>query len=165
MILSTSFLGALGILAIVTTIGLPVFFISRFVFSRVGVQSKRRRNIFSLITAVVSLPLIYFAFVAILIISIFDNTYKPSPFYQEDWHEYPDTRYQMAEDIIERELLMGKSKAEVRAILGKDGRSFEKDHLNYYMGVPPGFIPDPESLNIYFKNGKVVTVTTSAWKP
>jgi hypothetical protein len=74
------------------------------------------------------------------------------------WHTDKEKRYELSEDIIKSELLIGKSKAEVKQLLGDDYDGTEDD-WHYYLGFVPsiGGI-DPDVLDIYFEGGKVVRV-------
>jgi hypothetical protein len=57
-------------------------------------------------------------------------------------------------------MLIGKSKAEVRRLLGGNGNNSgnsESDDWYYTLGFKPSAI-DPSSLDVVFKNGKVTAV-------
>ena len=56
-------------------------------------------------------------------------------------------------------MLIGKTKSEVRGLLGEEGNSMESDRWEYYLGFVPGIANiDPDYLEIEFKNGRVVSV-------
>ncbi|MFB9865502.1 hypothetical protein [Rufibacter immobilis] len=70
-----------------------------------------------------------------------------------------EKRYELSADIIDSKMLLGKTKPEVRQLLGDEGNTDLSDHWNYYLGFRPGFANiDPDVLDIEFKDGKVVKV-------
>ena len=65
----------------------------------------------------------------------------------------------MSEDIIESKLLIGKTKQEIVELLGDDYYSYNENHIAYDLGFVPGLLNiDPDVLDIYFENGKVIKV-------
>ncbi|MDG5490393.1 hypothetical protein [Psychroserpens sp. SPM9] len=85
-------------------------------------------------------------------------------FHQENWHSNPAKRYQMADDIIDNELLIGKTKNEVIALLGTPEifNDDSKNYIIYKMGKAPSFkdyIGD--RLVVVFEEGKVAKVIHS----
>lgn len=57
------------------------------------------------------------------------------------WHVNPSGRYQMADDIIDSDLLITKSKEDIIDLLGSpyDTNLFGKDNFIYKLGKPPSF--------------------------
>jgi hypothetical protein len=90
----------------------------------------------------------------------FSMSYHPThDFDKEKWFADKETRYELSEDIIESEMLIGKTKSEVRQILGDENNTDQSDHWSYYLGFRPGFANiDPDVLDIEFKDGKVIRV-------
>lgn len=83
-------------------------------------------------------------------------------FDKERWRSEPATRYKMVDDVIESQLLMGKTKDEVIVLLGKPNSSstIEKDLFLYRLGQQPSFFEAKrEQLLIVFENQKVIKVT------
>ena len=83
-------------------------------------------------------------------------------FDQEQWRSTPQQRYKMADDLIESQLLIGKTKAEVISILGYSGFHVETNEniLTYSLGKQPSFFAtEKEYLLIVFTNGRVSEVT------
>ena len=63
----------------------------------------------------------------------------------------------MSKNIIKSEILIGKTKEEVIELLGNGYQDYGENHIGYYLGfVPRMFNIDPDILDIYFENGKVV---------
>ena len=78
------------------------------------------------------------------------------------WRSQPTRRYKLADDIIENQLLIGKTKVEVVALLGEPNSivNLNKESFLYKLGVPPSFFePKMELLLIVFEKQKVIDVT------
>ncbi|WP_299520922.1 hypothetical protein [Winogradskyella sp.] len=101
-------------------------------------------------------------FLAVFVISfslleLFEERFK-----EERWTTNPAQRYKMVDDLIESQLLMYKSKLEVRKILGEPSSSSnaEKDIFIYSIGDLPNFFNSrKEHLLIIFVNQSVDEVT------
>ncbi|SIR31989.1 hypothetical protein [Pontibacter lucknowensis] len=87
--------------------------------------------------------------------------YPKTSFDQAKWWEKPDKRYKMTEDLIARELLIGKNRSDVEKWLGTTGRENQRnERWKYYTGRLPGpFSLLPHVIDIEFKEGTVVRVT------
>jgi hypothetical protein len=87
-------------------------------------------------------------------------SYHPTnDFDKQKWFANKETRYELSNNIIESKMLIGKTKSEVRQLLGDEGNNNESNHWNYYLGFRPGFANiDPDVLDIEFKEGKVFNV-------
>ena len=100
--------------------------------------------------------LIFFsAFVlATTLIYFFDQRFT-----EERWKESPMRRYQIFEDIINRELFINDTKREVIQQLGypKESNYNEIDQFNYYVGIRATYNNgDVKQLTIIFKNNRVI---------
>src|SRR5690606_3075736 len=95
-------------------------------------------------------------------------TYYPSKeFTSEEWQaagwkvEYgdniPPTRFLYSNDLVDRGLLIGKTKEEVIELLG-EADSERGDTFSYDLGFVPGHGIDPDFLHVYFEKGVVVKV-------
>jgi len=83
-------------------------------------------------------------------------------FDDNEWKANPAQRYKMADDLIESQVLLRKSKSEVRTLLGEPTSSsnVEKDIFIYDIGDPPSFFDSrKEHLLIIFVNQSVDEVT------
>ena len=91
----------------------------------------------------------------------FTISYYPSNnFDKTKWDTNKAERYKMSEDIIESEILIGKTKTEIIQLLGNDFYSYNKNHIAYELGFVPGlFNIDIDVLDIYFENEKVIKVS------
>lgn len=102
-----------------------------------------------------------FFLVAIIIAFILINNLE-KPFDAQKWLAEPLQRYEMVDDIIESQILIGKPKNEVFEILGQpDSQSnSSKDAFIYNIGNPPSFFSSQkEYLLIVFENQQVAEVT------
>jgi len=80
----------------------------------------------------------------------------------DNWQAKPTHRYEMVDDLIESQILIGKSKASVVELLGLPSSriSYDKDAFIYEIGDQPGFIKTKsEHLLIVFIEDKVKDVT------
>ena len=66
----------------------------------------------------------------------------------------------MSKNIINSEMLIGKTKEEVIELLGNKYSDHGENHIEYYLGFVPRMLNiDPDYLDIYFENGKVIKVS------
>jgi hypothetical protein len=140
---------------IVLLLAIPFFFAWRWLFRKI-LRSESVVAITAVLATVASAPIAYIVGVGIFFSLLL---YHPNDeFDKERWHTDKEKRYELSEDIIKSELLIGKSKAEVKQLLGDDYDGTEDD-WHYYLGFVPsiGGI-DPDVLDIYFEGGKVVRV-------
>ena len=143
---------------IILIIAIPIYFLSKFILNKLKIGDDYNRKYFAVIPAAIISPLIY----ALLIISwIFCIEYYPKKhFDKQKWDTHIEERYTMSKNIIESEILIGKTKEEVIDLLGNDYTNYGKEHIGYYLGtVPRLFNIDPDFLDIYFENGKVIKVS------
>ncbi|SHM49282.1 hypothetical protein [Mucilaginibacter sp. OK098] len=141
---------------ILIVLAVPVFFIWRRIWKkRIATTSSRRITIWVL--TMITTPLLY---VGIVIITMLVMEYYPKrDFDRNEWLNNKDDRYEYSGDIIDSKMLIGKSKSEVIKILGDDGNEYNNNDWYYPLGFRPelGNI-DPDSLEIDFKNDKVINV-------
>ena len=109
----------------------------------------------TLISTLILTPLTY---IGIILISFFAVSYHPKEeFSREKWFAEEETRYELTDDLIDRELLIGKTKKEVVELLGNTDTTTQQ--MRYYIGFEPGFISlDPSMLCINFEDGRVVDI-------
>jgi hypothetical protein len=102
-----------------------------------------------------------FFLVAVLIAFILLKNLE-KPFNAQKWQTEPLQRYEMVNDLIESQILKGKSKTIVVQTLGNpDSQSTtEQEAFIYDIGDPPSFFSSQkEYLLIVFKNQQVERVT------
>jgi amino acid transporter len=137
-------------------LSIPTYFIWRWIFKKF-IKEVEKRKVATWTATIIATPLIY---IGLIVLWLFSMSYYPShDFNKQKWFADKEMRYELSEDIIESEMLIGKTKSEVRKLLGDDGNSEESDHWSYYLGFRPGFANiDPDVLDIDFKEGKVIRV-------
>ncbi len=142
---------------ILIILGIPTFFFWRWLFKKyIRVDSTRKISIW--IATIILTPLIY---VGIVMFIIFCISYYPSHgFDRQKWLTDKEKRYELSEDLIKSKILIGKSKAEVRQLLGDETDNQDKfDIWDFGLGYRPElFNIDPDYLQIEFKNNKVLNV-------
>lgn len=83
-------------------------------------------------------------------------------FNEDQWAINPSQRYKMVDDLIESQILIKRSKAEVKDILGEPSSqsNHDKDIFVYNIGKQPSFFENRrEHLLIIFEQQKVDEVT------
>ena len=140
-------------------LGIPVYFLWRWVFKKANKLDKLTTptKIATWIATVISTPVLYVAIV-LLFFSV-SEYYPNNNFDKKAWLTNKDERYEYSSNLIDSKILINKTKAEVRQLLGDDGNLDSSDDWYYDLGYRPeiGNI-DPDSLEIEFKNGKVINV-------
>jgi hypothetical protein len=124
---------------------------------RLNIGNIKNRKYIAIIPTLILSPIIYFGLVMIWIFSI--SYYPTDDFNQNEWNTNVEERYKMSEDIIESEMLIGKTRDEVIQILGNNFSSNDENRISYELGYVPGlFNIDPDYLDIKLENGIVVSV-------
>ncbi|WP_321426364.1 hypothetical protein [uncultured Bacteroides sp.] len=135
---------------------LPTFIFWRWLLKKL-IKVDRTRKIVSWVATLIATPLIY---IGIIMLLFFSMSYYPThDFDKEKWFTDKEKRYEMSDDIIESNMLIGKTKAEIQQILGDGDNSAQSDDWYYYLGYRPGFASiDPDVLYIEFRNCKVIRI-------
>ena len=82
-------------------------------------------------------------------------------FSEDLWRSQPSVRYKLADDIIDRELFIGKTKEDIIELLGPPSHYnvTESTYFSYYLGNEPSFFRSGRSdLILTFKNNRVIKV-------
>jgi uncharacterized membrane protein len=143
---------------IILIIAIAIYFLSKFILKKLKLGNDKNRKYIAVISAVIFSPIIY----TLLIVSwIFVAEYYPKEkFDKQKWETKIEERYTMSKNIIKSEILIGKTKEEVIELLGNEYSDYGENHIGYYLGfVPRMFNIDPDILDIYFENGKVIKVS------
>jgi len=127
------------------------------------------RKWLNIILALLITPLMYF-YIWYPISTIFLPYHHHKQFNSNEWDEKPGLRYEMIDNMIETNYLIGKSKEDIVKLLGKvqwlswneSVKDFNPDVWNYGLGLIPGAFNDiKEDVEITFKNNKVTLVKLS----
>ncbi len=136
-------------------IGFITFFFWRWLFKKL-IKNTRNRKMAIWASTIIGTPIIYTSIILLFIAALF--YYPEYKFDPEKWKNSPEKRYELTDDLINRKLLIGKSKNEVAKLLGIP-LDFKSNVWVYVLGfVPALFNIDPDILEISFKNGRVIGV-------
>ncbi|WP_299150001.1 hypothetical protein [uncultured Dokdonia sp.] len=143
---------------IILILSIPIYFCCKWVLKKWNIGDENNRKFLAIVPTVILSPILY---LGVVFLFIFWISYYPSNnFDQQLWKSMPEERYKMSEDLVEGKELIGKTKQEVIELLGSEYSSYSKNHMAYYIGFVPGlFNIDPDVLNIYFEDSKVVKVS------
>ena len=138
-------------------LGVPTYFFWRWLLKKF-IPVDKTRKIATWTMTIFSTPLIYAIIVLLWIMSV---SYYPShDFDKQKWHNDIEKRYELSEDLIESKILIGKTKDEIKKLLGEDFQEWGADSWSYYLGYRPQlFSIDPDYLDIDFKDGRVIKVS------
>jgi hypothetical protein len=121
------------------------------------IKDNARRSIATWIVSIISTPVLYFGLVSFLFFLI---TYYPHrEFTKERWIDFPEKRYELTDDIISKNIFIGKTKREIINLLADSTIDMKSNYWYYEVGYRPElFNIDPSTLEIDFKEDKVVSV-------
>ena len=133
-----------------------------FLFRR-ALRRFKRRDIGSAVCAVIVSPVIYT--LIILAVLFYINSASDRVFDRDWWLNNSNKRYEMAGDIINSGMLLGKTKQEVISLLGSDyvdSGNTDVSSIGYDLGFSSEAMNLPDKmLNIEFDGDKVINV--SVW--
>lgn len=137
-------------------VSIPAVIIWNWFFKKL-IRSDKPRKLTSWLATFAMMPVSYKVIIVpwYLGLSFFPSRH----FNKEKWHSAAEKRYEMSEDIIDRDILIGKTKADIQLLLGKAENLSENSEWEYILGSRPGFfVIYPDLLRITFKDGKAVKV-------
>ena len=142
---------------ILLLISIPTYFFWRWVF-RKRIVDKTKRNITSLVSTIILTPVIYLGLIGILIYLI--SREPSSDFDKSKWLADREGRFAMGDDIVKKNILIGKDTNQVKQLLGQPTW---QDSLNtswtYDMGMGGGGLGFLfHNLSVQFDKAKVVKV-------
>lgn len=142
---------------ILIVLAIPTFFIWRWMLKKY-IKVDRTRKIATWTATIIATPLIY---VGLILLWIFSISYYPNrDFDKQKWLKDEDKRYELSKDIIASKMFIGKTKLQVRQILGDEGDNKDSFKVwTFRLGVRPAlFNIDNSYLQIEFDSNKVVNV-------
>lgn len=141
---------------IVFILAVLVYLLSKWILKKFRLGNDKNRNFLAILSAIIISPVLY---IGVIIIWFFSISYYPNiDFNKHEWESNIEERYKMSKDIIQSELLIGKTKDEVVELLGNDYYKYDDNRIAYHLGFVPGFSIDPDVLDIFFENGIVIKV-------
>ena len=145
-----------------------IFFIAIFVLVYLFVKTIDKRKWLNLLVSLVLTPIVYF-YVFYPILNIFSSYHHEKYFNAESWKEKPTLRYEMTDNILKTDTLIGRSKSEIQQLLGtyewlswNDSiKNHDENLWNYALGLKPGAMNSKkECITLVFKNDKVTQIET-----
>ncbi|WP_460218650.1 hypothetical protein [Psychroserpens sp. MEBiC05023] len=150
----------------IITIPLIILLCITFVLVFLFVKTIDRRKWLTVLVSLALTPLVYF-YAVYPMINIFSNYHHQKYFSSQLWNDKPALRYEMADDMMASNLLIGMSKADVKTQLGNyewlswndENKSHDSNKWNYALGIEPGaFNTEKECIELIFKDDKVIEV-------
>ena len=143
-----------------------VFLVIVFIVVWLFVNTIDKRKWLTILVSLVLTPIVYF-YMFYPMINIFSSYHHEKHFDAEAWEVKPQLRYEMGNQIINDSLLIGKSKNDIKALLGNAEwfswdetlKVISKEKWNYNLGYKPGAFNDmQECLELQFTNNTVESV-------
>jgi len=143
---------------IILVIAILIYIVSMWLLKRFNSGNSQNRKYIAIIPAVILSPIVYIGLIIIWI--CYASYYPQETFSKEKWNANVEKRYSMSRNIIKSDMLIGKTKEEIVTLLGDDYHEYSKDHIGYYLGFVPKIMGiDPDILDIYFEENKVIKVS------
>ncbi|OUR99068.1 hypothetical protein A9Q86_13475 [Flavobacteriales bacterium 33_180_T64] len=139
-----------------------ILFVLVFLF----VKTIDRRKWLTFLVSLIITPLMYF-YALYPMINIFSNYHHQKYFSSELWIEKPALRYELSDNMITSEILIGKTKNDTKSLLGtyewltwnEATKAHDTNKWNYSLGIEPGALNmQKECVEIIFKKDKIVEV-------
>lgn len=152
----------------IITPALVVLMSITFVLVFLFIRTIDNRKWLTFLVSVALTPFVYF-YAAYPMINIFSDYHHQKYFNSEAWNEKPALRYELSDDMIASEVLIGKTKAEIESLLGTHEwltwndslKAHDSNRWNYALGIEPGaFNIKKECLEIYFEDDHVLDLRT-----
>ncbi|MBG7611544.1 hypothetical protein IU405_04695 [Polaribacter sp. BAL334] len=141
-----------------------VMLLITFVLVWLFVRTIDERKWLNILVSVVLTPVVYF-YIFYPLLNIFSSYHHEKHFDAAAWKSKPALRYEMSNEIVGNDLFKGKTKSEVKALLGTSEwygwddsiKANSPDKWNYNLGFKPGAMNlQQECLELIFKNDVVV---------
>lgn len=142
---------------------LIVFLLVVFVLLFLFLNTVDKRKWLSALISLVLTPFVYF-FMFYPFLNIISSYHHQKYFDSEAWAEKPALRYEMIDQTIESDTLIGASKEKITTLLGKEKwfswddakKAHDTNKWNYGLGIEPGaFTDEKECVEITFIKDKV----------
>ena len=135
-------------------IAIPTFLILRWILKK-KIKNQNTRKLSTWIGTIILTPLIYI----LGIITMFTIMgYEPDrDFEKERWFAHPELRYEMRDDLVESEILTGKTKDQIIEFIGKTDKGQDMNKWDYNLGMSGnGFGWQFNNLILTFENEQVI---------
>ena len=143
---------------IILILAIPTYIFCKWIIGKLKIGNAQNRKFIAIIPTAILSPIVYVGIIMIWIFSV--SYYSSSEFDQNKWNTNVEERYKFSRDIIESEILIGKTRSEAIQILGPDFSTNNESRITYILGNVPGlFNIDPDYLEIQIENEIVVLVS------
>lgn len=145
---------------------LVVFMCIVFILVFLFINTIDKRKWLSILVSIALTPVVYF-YMFYPMLNIFSNYHHQKHFNSESWIENPSLRYEMEDAMLNTQMLIGKSKAEVLVLLGTQEwlnwsdtlKNHDTNKWNYALGTEPGAFNTMKScIEITFEADKVSAI-------
>ncbi|MEM9681036.1 MAG: hypothetical protein AAF901_12010 [Bacteroidota bacterium] len=145
---------------------LVIFMIIVFVLLFLFMNTIDKRKWLTGLVSLILTPVAYF-YLFYPFINIISNYHHQKYFDSEAWIEKPALRYEMIDNTIESDTLIGVEKETVSNLLGSYEwltwddmkKAHDNDRWNYGLGIEPGALnTEKECVEIQFEDNKVVNL-------
>ncbi|EDP70112.1 hypothetical protein FBALC1_11282 [Flavobacteriales bacterium ALC-1] len=145
---------------------LVIFMVVAFILLFLFLNTVDKRKWLSALIALVLTPLVYF-YMFYPFLNIISSYHHQKYFESDAWTEKPALRYEMIDNTIASDTLIGISKERITTLLGEaewlSWDDAKKTHninkWNYALGIEPGAFNDKKDcVEITFKNNKVTAL-------
>ena len=150
----------------IPSVTLIVFLLIVFILVFLFVNTIDKRKWLTFIISIIATPFVYF-YGFYPMVNIFSSYHHEKYFDSSSWKDNPSLRYEMSDDLVESKELIGRSKGDVKFLLGNyewlswndSIHGKDANYWNYGLGIEPGAMNDQkDNMLIVFKNNKVVDV-------
>ena len=150
----------------ILSVTLVVFLLIVFILVFLFVNTIDKRKWLTFIISVIATPFIYF-YGFYPMVNIFSSYHHEKFFDSSSWKSTADLRYEMSDDLVASKELIGRSKSDVKMLLGPyewlswNDTIHDKDpnYWNYGLGIEPGAMNDQkDNILIVFRNNRVTEV-------
>ncbi|MBU2927269.1 hypothetical protein [Winogradskyella psychrotolerans] len=147
---------------------LVIFLIVVFVLLFLFLNTVDKRKWLSALISLVLTPFVFF-YMFYPFINIISNYHHQKYFNSDAWIENPALRYEMIDNTVKSDTLIGVSKEKITTLLGNEEwltwddakKVHDTNKWNYGLGIEPGaFTDERECLEITFQNDTVVALKT-----
>ncbi len=137
-------------------IGLLTYFFLKWIFGKF-IKEKSPKNLLSFFSAIIITPFIYNTLIVIFFSLLFYEHHPDIKFNKDKWDTNLYERFEMRKNIVESNILLGKTKKEVVKILGLIGKVDSSSRITYDMGSEDDGLMGIKMhiLTIDFKNNHV----------
>ncbi|WP_346883751.1 hypothetical protein [uncultured Algibacter sp.] len=147
---------------------LIILMILVFIITWLFVQTIDKRKWLTLLISLIITPIVYF-YLFYPMLNIFSSYHHKKYFDTEAWKDKPNLRYEMVDNIITDNILIGKSRDDIKTLLGQSkwhswdsvAQVNSNNKWNYNLGFKPGaFNNTQECLELKFVNDTVKSIKT-----